>query len=39
MEAYAIVDLMKLTDTYRLSGTNKNDSQTEMAIGIRLRAL
>jgi predicted porin len=39
MEAYAIADVMKLTDTYKLSGTNKSDSQTELAIGIRLRAL
>jgi predicted porin len=44
MEAYAGFDLMKLHDGYKLSGTlntlpTGHDSQTELVLGIRIRAL
>jgi len=39
MEAYAGFDLMKLKDGYKLSSTNGHDSQTEIVLGIRIRAL
>jgi predicted porin len=39
MEAYAGFDQMKLKDNYRLASTNGHDSQTEIVLGIRIRAL
>lgn len=39
MEAYGGFDLMKLKDGYRLASTNGHDSQTELVLGIRIRAL
>lgn len=39
MEAYGGFDLMKLKDDYRLSSNNGHDSQTEIVLGIRIRAL
>ncbi|WP_243288510.1 porin [Geothrix terrae] len=39
MEAYVVFDYLKLHDAFRLSATNPHDSQTEFAIGMRIRAL
>jgi len=39
MEAYMGFDYMTLKDGYKLAATNGHDSQTEYAIGIRIRAL
>jgi predicted porin len=39
MEAYGGFDYMKLKDGYRLSSTNGHDNQTELVLGIRIRAL
>lgn len=39
MEAYVVFDYLKLHDAFRLSATNLHDSQTEFAIGMRIRAL
>ena len=39
MEAYGGFDYMKLKDAYRLASTNGHDSQTELVLGLRIRAL
>jgi predicted porin len=39
MEAYLVLDYMKLHDEYRLSGTHGYDNQLEVGLGLRIRAL